>query len=203
MTTNRSTSSTAIRDATTGTEQDHPLERTGEEVGQSAGHLAERATDLGFARADQGRQQVASGIDQVAGSIRRVSTDLEGEQPAMANVAQTAAEQAERLAGYLRETDARQMLHTVEDVARRQPILFLGGAFLLGLAASRFLKAAGGGQTQAGRSATGYGSSYGNGYGGGYGGGTSGGYGGTYEPTGPGAGTATLDEADLAGQRGR
>ena len=83
------------------------------------------------------------------------------------------------------------------------PILFLGGAFLLGLAASRFLKAAGGGQNQAGRTATGYGSSYGNGYGGGYGGGTSGGYGGTYEPTGPGAGTATLDEADLAGQRGR
>jgi hypothetical protein len=199
MSTSRSASGTAFSDATTGTEQEHPLARTGEEVGQSAGHLAERATDLGFARADQGRQQVASGIDQVAGSIRRVSTDLEGEQPAMANVAQTAAEQAERLAGYLRETDARQMLHTVEDVARRQPILFLGGAFLLGLAASRFLKAAGGGQNQPGRMGTGYGSAYGNGYGGG----TTGAYGGAYEATGPGAGEATLDEANLVSQRGR
>jgi hypothetical protein len=199
MSMNRSASGTAIGDPMTSTEQEHPLARTGQEVGESAGHLAERATDLGFARADQGRQQVASGIDQVAGSIRHVSSDLESEQPAMANAAQTAADQADRLASYLRETDARQMLHTVEDVARRQPILFLGGAFLLGLAASRFLKAASGGQNQMGGSgmATGYG------YGTGYGTDLNGGYGGTYEPTGPGAGGATLDEADLAGQRGR
>ena len=204
MTTNRSGSGTAVGDSMTGTEQEHPLAQTGQDVGESAGHLAERATDLGFARVNQGRQQVASGIDQVAGSIRRVSTDLEGEQPAIANAAQTAADQAERLAGYLRETDARQMVRTVEDVARRQPILFLGGAFLLGLAASRFLKAAGGGQGQGSSGmANGYGTAYGAGYDTAYGTGVSGSYAGTYEATGPGAGDAILDEADLASQRGR
>ena len=69
---------------------------------------------------------------------------METQQPAIANVADTVAEQTERFANYLRETDAREMLRNVEDAARKQPLLFLGGAFVIGLATARFLKAAGG-----------------------------------------------------------
>jgi hypothetical protein len=68
---------------------------------------------------------------------------MQVEQPQIANVALGAADQAERIAQYLRETDARQLIGNVEDVARRQPLIFLGGAFLLGMAASRFITAAG------------------------------------------------------------
>jgi hypothetical protein len=140
-------------DVVDGAESTHPLAEAGKEAGQSVGHLAERATDIGIRQADRGRQQAASGIDQVAKTIRRVSTDMQTEQPQIANVGLGAADQAERIAQYLRETDARQIIGTVEDVARRQPLLFLGGAFLLGVAASRFIKAAGGigsGQSQRG-----------------------------------------------------
>lgn len=173
-------STTPLADEMTSAEQEHPLAEAGHEVGQSAGHLAERATDIGFQRVDEGREQVALGIGQLAGSIRRISTDMEAEQPAIASAATTAAEQAERLAGYLRTTDARQILRTVEDVARQQPILFLGGAFLAGLAASRFLKAAGGPNT--GANANWDGARFGNGYSAGYqSGGTA-----SYRPTGPG-----------------
>jgi len=66
---------------------------------------------------------------------------MQTDQPTISNFADTAAEQADRLAAYLRETDARQMLNAVEDAARRQPLLFLGGAFVLGVAAARLLKA--------------------------------------------------------------
>lgn len=179
MTTDTTYSSTSLNDDAMATGQkDHPLAETGQELGQSAGHLAERATDIGFQRADQGKQQVAQGIEQLAGSIRRVSTDMQSEQPAIANAADTAADQAERIANYLRQTDAREILWTVEDVARRQPILFLGGAFLLGFAASRLLKAAGGGSQGGGQWAgqTGYASGA-NAYG--YGAGTTGAYGAT------------------------
>ena len=126
----------------------HPLAEAGQEATQSVGMLAERATGLGFQQADKARTQAADGLEQVTESIRRVSMDLETEQPQIANVVTTAADQAERVAEYLRTTDARQILHTVEDVARKQPLIFLGGAFVLGLAASRLLKAAGGQSSQ-------------------------------------------------------
>ena len=135
------------------TDPAHPLAEAGKDATESVGQLAGRAADLGIQQADRGRTQAAEGIDQVAQSIRRVSTDMQTEQPAIANAAMTAADQAERVAQYLRQTDARQIISTVEDVARRQPILFIGGALLVGIAASRFIKAAGGGQsTQAYRS---------------------------------------------------
>ena len=122
----------------------HPLAEAGQEATQSVGMLAQRATGLGLQQADKAREQAAGGLEQVTESIRRVSMDLETEQPQIANVVTTAADQAERIAEYLRTTDARQIISTVEDVARKQPLLFLGGAFALGLAASRLLKAAGG-----------------------------------------------------------
>ncbi len=125
-------------------EEPHPVAEAGERAGESVGQLAERATDLGFTQADRGKAQAVSGISQVAESLRRVSSDMEGQQPTIANAGRTAADQADRLASYLQQTDAREIVHTVEDAARRQPLIFLGGAFLLGVAAARFMKAAGG-----------------------------------------------------------
>jgi hypothetical protein len=153
--TTRATSSSTVEESVGTADQQNPLAAAGREVTDDAGHLAERAANIGIERADQGRQQVAESVDRVAGSIRRVSTELQTEEPAVANAAMTAAEQGERLARYLRDTDARQLLHTVEDVARRQPILFIGGAFLIGLAASRFMRAAavGSGASENGRGA--------------------------------------------------
>lgn len=178
MTTTKSSSTLAGEPRAGTTEQEHPLAEAGQEAGQTAGHLAERAADVGFQQADRAREQTAEGLDQLAGSVRRVSTDMESEQPAIASLASTAAEQAERVAGFLHETDARQLVHTVEDMARRQPLLFVGGAFLLGIAASRFIKAAGGGQVgHAGRG----GSTYRPGAGYESGTGLD-----SYEPTGPG-----------------
>ena len=161
----------------TGSEQEHPLAEAGQEAGESVGRLAEKAGSAGIQRADQAREMTADGLEKLASTVRRVGTDMESEQPMIANVASTAAEQAERAAGFLRETDARELIHNVEDVARRQPLLFVGGAFLLGMAASRFLKAAGGNNGGTSRGyGTGYQSgmtgdsrSYGTGYGTGYG----------------------------------
>ena len=127
----------------TTSEDAHPLVQAGQQATDTAGHLAARATDLGIQQADKGRERAADGIEHVAQGIRRLSTDLEADQPALAGAAETAAEQAERVALFLRNNDAREMLSRVEEAARRQPLLFLGGAFVLGVAASRFLKAAG------------------------------------------------------------
>jgi hypothetical protein len=157
-----------------------PLADAGQQAGESIGQIAERATNIGYTRADTGREQVAEGLTTLASSIRRASSDIQGEQPALANVTDTAAEQTDRIARYLQQTDAREMVRNVEDLARKQPLLFLGGAFILGLAASRLLKAAtGGSQTDGGGQRPAYRSGYGTSY--------STPSGGDYRATGPGA----------------
>jgi hypothetical protein len=136
--------STTTIDSPASGESTHPLTEAGREAGERAGHLVERGAEIGFQQADRGLDQAVDGIESVADSIRRVSADMETAQPQMAELASTAADQAEAVARYLRETDVRQLIGTVEDFARRQPLVFLGGAFLVGVAASRFVKAAAG-----------------------------------------------------------
>ena len=152
-------STTTVEEPTTGssidteTAETHPLVEAGQQATASAGHLAERAADVGIQQADHGRELAAEGLDKVARAVRRLSTDMEADQPQIAGVALTAADQADKVARYLRETDARQIIGNVEDAARKTPLVFLGGAFLLGMAASRFIKAAGGDRSHAGRPA--------------------------------------------------
>ena len=142
-------STTTVEEPTTGSSVDtetvetHPLVEARQPATASAGHFAERAADVGIQQADHGRELAAEGIDKVARAVRRISTDLEADQPQIAGAALTAADQADKVARYLRETDARQFIGNVEDSARKKPLIFLGGAFLLGIAASRFVKAAG------------------------------------------------------------
>lgn len=174
-------STPTLDEPATGSQPSHPLVEAGQQATESAGRIAERAADIGLQQADRGREMAADGIDKVARTVRRVSTDMQSDQPQIANAALTAADQAEKVSQYLRQTDARQMISNVEDVARRQPLIFVGAAFLLGVAASRFIKAAGGGQDAQ--------SGYRSGYGTDDRSGSTSEFGrtGSYEATGPGA----------------
>ncbi|MGJ8624651.1 MAG: hypothetical protein ACSHW1_18060 [Yoonia sp.] len=58
-----------------------------------------------------------------------------------ARAAHQVADQVETLANRLRTTDLNTITHDVSQFARSNPALFIGGAALLGLAATRFLKA--------------------------------------------------------------
>lgn len=192
MTSSTTTGTSGIADAEmtdrTGFEEQHPLAEAGQEATQATSRLVDRATNIGLERADAGRHRIADGLDQAVGRIRDLSTEMEGQQPAIASAAGVAADGAERVAQYLHSTDARQMISNVEDLARRQPILFLGAAFVAGVAVARVLKAGAGGTSG---SRTRYGASYGP-----YRSGAAS----AYEPTGPGA-TARLDEFGTGGER--
>lgn len=50
------------------------------------------------------------------------------------------ADRVERLSGYLRETDAAQLVGKVRETARQQPVLVAGGTFLAALLGARLLK---------------------------------------------------------------
>jgi len=112
---------------------------------QTAGHVVDQVKEQATSQADQQRQSVASGFEAVAHAFRGLGDGLRNQD--QGPVAQYAAEmgdsvagQVERFANYLRGRDVRQIVNDTEDLARRSPVMFLGGAFVLGFAASRFLK---------------------------------------------------------------
>jgi hypothetical protein len=61
-----------------------------------------------------------------------------------AKLADQAAERAEKVSRYLRDSDADRILGDVEDFGRKQPWAVIAGGVALGLVASRFLKASSG-----------------------------------------------------------
>jgi hypothetical protein len=58
----------------------------------------------------------------------------------MGDYVSSAADQIDRLSRYVRSTKVDDMLGGVERFAREQPAAFVGGAFMVGLLAARFLK---------------------------------------------------------------
>ncbi len=123
-----------------------------DQVKQTAGQFADQAQDKAGQVVDQARGVVASRVsDQksraaeslhnVAGALRQTSQQLQQQdQAGVTDYVDSAANQLERLSGYLQHTDVGDLLDDVERFARRQPSVFLGGAFVLGLTAARFLK---------------------------------------------------------------
>src|SRR5215218_4914731 len=159
-----------------------------------------QAQDQAMKLVDTARQQATSQLgtqqQRLAGTLTTVATALhqasremrnQDEGP-IADYVDTAANQVEQFANTLREQDLEQLMTTTAQFARRQPALFLGAAFVLGFAATRFIKSStpsGSGQFGSGDSGLWYerpdghgSSSYSSGYG--YGGTVSDlGYGGT------------------------
>lgn len=109
-----------------------------EKVQEASGQAKHKLREQVDQRSTQAGDRVAS----AAGDVRSVGEELRRqgkEQPA--RIADQAADRAERLGGYLQESDADRILRDVEDLGRRQPWIVVAGGLALGFAASRFLKA--------------------------------------------------------------
>lgn len=91
---------------------------------------------------DQRSTQAGGQVRTTAQALRSTSQRLREEgQDAPARAAERAADQAERVGGWLEDSDADRILHDVEDFGRRQPLAVAAIGLALGFAASRFLKA--------------------------------------------------------------
>ncbi|HEX5576218.1 MAG TPA: hypothetical protein VFX42_10115, partial [Gemmatimonadales bacterium] len=74
-------------------------------------------------------------------ALHRTTEHLRSEdQQRIAGLTETVARQIEQVSDYLRNKDARAMREDLENLARRQPAVMLGGALVLGLIGARFLK---------------------------------------------------------------
>jgi hypothetical protein len=149
----------------TGGVVDRVAQTTQQQVGSQVNSQLSRGADM---------------LDQVSQAIRQSGDQMRDQQPQIASLADTAAQQVDKASQFFRQTDFQGLVREAEDFARRQPAMFLGGAFALGLVASRFLKASpqGGGSMQGSQLSRGFGSGYGgSSYGSSYGGSSYGGSG--------------------------
>ena len=109
-----------------------------EKARAAAAHAGGRVRDQVDQRSTQLGEQVGSSVSDA----RSVAEQLcnQGKQTPARYVEQ-AADRAERLGGYLRESDGDRLLNDVEDFARRNTWAVALGGLALGFAASRLLKA--------------------------------------------------------------
>jgi len=129
-----------------------PVQETVTQVQQKAGEAVNQARDQAGQLVDQVRQQagnqltaqkdtLSNSLKSVALAIRQTGQTLrEDDQPMVAQLADQAAERVEQAYRYLGNRELSDLTNDAGRLARRQPALFLGGAFLLGVAAARFLK---------------------------------------------------------------
>jgi gas vesicle protein len=104
--------------------------RTVSQVGEQA------KTNVGSRMGD-----VAQELGTVAEAVRQTSEELGShDQAGIARYGTRIADQIEGVSNYLNDRGVEEVLTDVEGLARRQPALFLGGAFMLGLLVGRFVR---------------------------------------------------------------
>ncbi len=90
--------------------------------------------------ADHTKSDVADEVKDVASALRRASEELRTgslQERTLGQIASTIAGASESV----RDKDLGEILTMVSRAGRKNPVLFLGGAALLGFAASRYAKA--------------------------------------------------------------
>ena len=114
------------------------------QVQDTGKQVVEQVQQQAMSRASEQIGRVTETIGSVAEATRSVSGQLRQQDQAMvADYVEKAAGQLERFAGYLENKDVPELVSDVDRFARRQPALFMGGAFVLGLMAARFFKSSG------------------------------------------------------------
>jgi ElaB/YqjD/DUF883 family membrane-anchored ribosome-binding protein len=127
-----------------GQAQDKAREAAGQARGRMSQEVDRRSTQAG--------EQVTSN----AGDARSVAEELRKQgKDTPARYVEQAADRAERLGGYLQESDGDRILGDVEDFARRNPWAVAAGGLVLGFVASRMLKASSGERYRSSRPADG------------------------------------------------
>lgn len=103
--------------------------------------VTEQATQTAETQLSKQKEEAASTLHAVAEAIRDGGQRMRSEQPKVASLAEQAATKVDEVSSYIREHEVRDFVREAESFARRERLLFLGGAFALGFLAARFLKA--------------------------------------------------------------
>ncbi len=104
-----------------------------------ASNVASQAKEQVNAQFDTRKDKAVETIGNVATAIRETSDKLKGVGP-LGDVAGRAADGIEQVADFFEGKQIGDVVKDVERFARREPALFIGAAFAIGLIGGRFLK---------------------------------------------------------------
>ncbi|NLG50636.1 MAG: hypothetical protein GX552_11045 [Chloroflexi bacterium] len=128
----------------TGEQMQHKAEQFTSKARETIGAAEERAGEMAKSTLETQKDNLADRLSTIAKTLHQVSDRMRQEQQGtVAGYVNQAANQLERFSGTMRERSVDDMLSDVEQYARKQPEVFIGGAFFLGLIAARFLKSSG------------------------------------------------------------
>jgi hypothetical protein len=124
-----------------------------DQVKQKVSSAADKAKQTAKSQASTQKDQAAQSLHTVGNAVDQAAQQLrQNNQTPVAQVAETAASNLNQFADHLSTTSIDDLIGEVEGFASRQPALFLGGAFLLGVLGARFLKSSRAGMSQSGSS---------------------------------------------------
>jgi len=107
---------------------------------QALGTIKDEARQGARSQLESQRGHLTGEIKEVSRVLRDASRNLHEEHGTAATYVERIADQTDRLGSYLDRTSPREIADEVSRFARREPAMFIGGAFVLGIFAGRFLK---------------------------------------------------------------
>lgn len=105
-------------------------------VRETKGVFADMGSDLS-AEAQNQKLRLAQGLDGFSTELEEVARNGSGRVPSLAG---EAAARTRGLARWLEQTDASDMVRSVEDFGRRRPVVFIVGSALAGVVAGRLTR---------------------------------------------------------------
>ena len=113
---------------------------------ETAGQAYEAVSEKAASTLDEQKSTLSGGLSIVADGVRQVGDNIgsakteSGLAESAAKYTGVAAQKIESVANYFETKSVGDMAHDLENFARRNPLVFFGAAFGLGLLAARFLK---------------------------------------------------------------
>lgn len=124
-----------------GEEAKDKLAETTEEAKIQARRTANKVGETAKSTVESRMSDVAHELSSVADAVRQTTYEVgRSTNPAVQNYGSRIADQLEGISSYVDEHGVEDILADAEEFGRRRPVVFLGGAFMLGLVIGRFLR---------------------------------------------------------------
>lgn len=121
-----------------------------EQVKTETGELASTAGERVRGIVEQQKGVGADALGAMARAAHEAAGQLEEQTPMVARAVHQAAAGAERISRDLRDRSVGDLVNTVSDFARREPVAFFAGTVLAGLVLARFVKSSANGKPASG-----------------------------------------------------
>lgn len=117
------------------------MDEAKEKARQAAADAQQKISGELRTRVDSTRTRAADALGSVAQALTGSVQQLRDQNQSLpGEYVERAGGQIRRASEYLRTTSTDDLVRNAEDLARRQPAVFLGGAFVLGFLAARLVK---------------------------------------------------------------